>query len=286
MAKTKEAKARETRQARVTKVVWGLLLITMGVLFTLHNLGKINMAAAAKFAAGRAVDGKTGTRWSSVFSDPQWITIDLGVPAEITRVKLNWQTAYATEYRIEVSDDDASWKTVLEVTDGDGGIDDHTVSAKGRYVRMSGTKRATPWGYSLLEFDVYGSLGSAQGLPATAARASDDPLSRGKPATSSSIEDWNWSPWFTYWPLLLVASGLPPLLAPKDGGDQVWGLVLSGSGVFLQLRNLEVTSWGFDEILPILLILGGVLLVIQSWRHMNGAEARPDGEAGDSASAP
>jgi beta-glucosidase len=31
-----------------------------------------------------------------------------------------------------------------------------TVSGSGRYVRMYGTARATPYGYSLWEFQVYG----------------------------------------------------------------------------------------------------------------------------------
>src|SRR5450759_2116874 len=44
--------------------------------------------------AVNATDGNTGTRWSSAFSDPQWIRIDLGATANITQVVLNWETAY------------------------------------------------------------------------------------------------------------------------------------------------------------------------------------------------
>ena len=32
----------------------------------------------ASFPASAAVDGNTGTRWSSAFSDPQWLEVDLG----------------------------------------------------------------------------------------------------------------------------------------------------------------------------------------------------------------
>ncbi len=42
-----------------------------------------------------AVDGNTGTRWSSAFSDPQWIQVDLGATATIDQVVLNWEPAYA-----------------------------------------------------------------------------------------------------------------------------------------------------------------------------------------------
>ncbi|MGH8922389.1 MAG: discoidin domain-containing protein, partial [Actinomycetes bacterium] len=35
--------------------------------------------------ASAAVDGNTGTRWSSQFSDPQWIRVDLGGSATISQ---------------------------------------------------------------------------------------------------------------------------------------------------------------------------------------------------------
>src|SRR3954451_10748317 len=37
-----------------------------------------------------AVDGNPGTRWSSAFADPQWIQIDLGAAATLSRVVLRW----------------------------------------------------------------------------------------------------------------------------------------------------------------------------------------------------
>src|SRR5688572_20248270 len=38
--------------------------------------------------AAAAVDGNAGTRWSSQFSDPQWIRVDLGASAAIDQVRL------------------------------------------------------------------------------------------------------------------------------------------------------------------------------------------------------
>ena len=35
--------------------------------------------------ASAAVDGNTGSRWSSAFSDPQWLQVDLGATATISR---------------------------------------------------------------------------------------------------------------------------------------------------------------------------------------------------------
>ena len=40
----------------------------------------------AAYPASDAVDGNTGTRWSSAFSDPQWLQVDLGATATITQV--------------------------------------------------------------------------------------------------------------------------------------------------------------------------------------------------------
>ncbi|MBN1893685.1 glycoside hydrolase family 3 C-terminal domain-containing protein [bacterium] len=108
---------------------------------------------------GMAVDGDMSTRWSSAFSDPQWIKLDLGEATAIDQVLLFWETAYAKEYKIQVSNDGLGWTTQADVTAGDGGIDRLDIRASGRYVRMLGIKRATEWGYSLWEFQVLASSG-------------------------------------------------------------------------------------------------------------------------------
>jgi hypothetical protein len=106
--------------------------------------------------AERAVDGNTSTRWGSQFSDPQWIRVDLGAPLPITRVVLRWEGAYGRAYQLQVSDDGSNWTQAFSTTTGDGGVDDVTLDATARYVRMLGTQRTTQWGYSLWEFEIYG----------------------------------------------------------------------------------------------------------------------------------
>ncbi|MFH8626333.1 glycosyl hydrolase family 8 [Streptomyces vietnamensis] len=109
------------------------------------------------FGPGLAVDGSTATRWASLEGvDPQWIRIDLGADHTISRVKLDWEAAYGKAYRIQTSSDGTTWTDVYSTTAGDGATDDLTVSGRGRYVRMYGTGRGTPYGYSLWEFEVYG----------------------------------------------------------------------------------------------------------------------------------
>ncbi|MER6272269.1 discoidin domain-containing protein [Streptomyces sp900105755] len=126
---------------------------------TLLSQGKAATASSeenAGTAAGNAVDGNTGTRWSSGFTDDQWLQVDLGATAQVNQVVLNWETAYGKDYKVQISADGSNWTDLQSVTGGDGGTDTLTVSGQGRYVRMLGVHRATQWGYSLWEFLVFG----------------------------------------------------------------------------------------------------------------------------------
>ncbi|WP_250033383.1 DUF1996 domain-containing protein [Paractinoplanes maris] len=110
--------------------------------------------------AAAAVDGNTTTRWGSAWSDPQWLRVDLGGTATIGQVKLTWEAAYAKAFQIQTSPDGTTWSTVYSTTTAGGGSQTLSVTGSGRYVRMYGTQRATGYGYSLYEFQVYGTLTS------------------------------------------------------------------------------------------------------------------------------
>ncbi|WP_256107841.1 discoidin domain-containing protein [Streptomyces sp. ODS05-4] len=113
--------------------------------------------------AAAAVDGDAGTRWSSAAADPQWLQVDLGASASVERVVLRWETAYAKAFRIQLSADGTNWTDAYATTTATGGTQSLAVSGSGRYVRMLGTARATQWGYSLWEFQVYGTTGGGGG---------------------------------------------------------------------------------------------------------------------------
>ncbi len=104
----------------------------------------------------KAVDGFYTTRWSSQFSDPQFIAVDLGEVYEIDKVVLFWETAYGKSYVIQTSIDSVSWTPAAGVSNGDGGIDIIPLTERARFVRMYGFQRGTQWGYSLYEFEIYG----------------------------------------------------------------------------------------------------------------------------------
>ncbi len=115
---------------------------------------------SASLRAQNAFDGDPATRWASAEgTDPQWIQVDLGGTATVSRVALDWEAAYATAYRVEISADGSTWTRLAGETAGNGGTDDFTgLTGKGRHLRVYGTARGTSYGYSLHEVEVYGTL--------------------------------------------------------------------------------------------------------------------------------
>ena len=132
---------------------------------------------SAALAASLAVDGSASTRWASAFSDNEWLYVDLLQPYQLTQVVLRWEAAYARGFEVQTSLDAQSWTTGYATGAGAGGIDNLLVSGLARYVRVLGQRRATPYGYSLYELEVYGT--SALGLrrgPASVAQVRPNPF--------------------------------------------------------------------------------------------------------------
>ncbi|MFD7731512.1 discoidin domain-containing protein [Kitasatospora phosalacinea] len=152
---------------------------------TLLSQGRPVTASSTENAgtpASAAVDGDNGTRWSSAAADPQWIQVDLGSAQALSQVVLRWETAYAKAYQVQVSADGANWTSVYSTTTGTGGTETLNVTGTGRYVRVYGTQRATAYGYSLWEFQVYGAATAPSSCGASNA-------AQGRPATASSAEN-------------------------------------------------------------------------------------------------
>jgi biopolymer transport protein ExbD len=119
-------------------------------------LGKTATASSANQPATRAIDGDGNTRWESASTDNQQITVDLGSVQTIDRIRLSWENAYGKDFTIQLSNDNAAWTTVATVTGNATTYNDFTnLATAGRYVRMAGTARATSYGYSLYEFEVF-----------------------------------------------------------------------------------------------------------------------------------
>jgi F5/8 type C domain-containing protein/glycosyl hydrolase family 64 (putative beta-1,3-glucanase) len=216
---------RKTRTIAVTTAVLLVAALAVAVQWpanaagTLLSQGKPTVASTVENAgtpASAAVDGNTGTRWSSQFSDPQWLRVDLGATATIDQVVLNWEAAYATAFQIQVSADAATWSTIYSTATGTGGTQTLAVSGTGRYVRMNGTARATPYGYSLWEFQVYGTLVGGGCGTANAAQ--------GRPATASTVEN-------ATFPASAAVDGNPGTRWSSQFSDPQWIQVDLGSSL-------------------------------------------------------
>ncbi|MFF0965576.1 chitosanase [Streptomyces sp. NPDC003703] len=168
----------------------------------LNRPTKTSSTESTSYSGAKAVDGDPATRWASKEgSDPQWIQVDLGADTDINRVKLTWEDAYAKAYTVQTSKDGSSWSTVYSTTSGDGGTDDLTVSGKGRYVRVNGTKRATSYGYSLYGFEVYGKAGSATTPPVESGADLTDPAKKEiamELVSSAENSSLDWKAQYTY----------------------------------------------------------------------------------------
>jgi beta-glucanase (GH16 family) len=127
------------------------------------------------------------TRWASDWNTSRWVGADLGATSRITQIDLYWESAFAVDYRIQVSADNTNWSTVYQPsaaqvaarranigTPGSStGLHDTIPLASpvsGRYVRMLGVERRSfynpapstaQFGYSLYEFQVWGTGGTA-----------------------------------------------------------------------------------------------------------------------------
>ncbi|WP_436533956.1 discoidin domain-containing protein [Actinoplanes sp. HUAS TT8] len=128
---------------------------TAGANLALRGVCTASGSESAAWLPRYACDGDPETRWSSAFSDTQWLRADLGRVWQLTGVTLVWERSYGASYRLETSLDGKTWTRLYTTTNGQGGTEE--IPAKGavaRFVRLVGVKRISEYGYSLVEFDI------------------------------------------------------------------------------------------------------------------------------------
>jgi hypothetical protein len=103
--------------------------------------------------AKATIDGDLTTRWSSNYTDNQWISFDFGTPKVLSKIIIFWEQAFAVDYDILISSDNQSWQPLMSLKDKHGGIDEiEFAPIKTRYVKILGIKRVNPeWGISIWE---------------------------------------------------------------------------------------------------------------------------------------
>ena len=114
---------------------------------------------SSSYAAAQATDGSVASSWHSVpgTTDRQWIYVDLGQRYSISRVRLTWDAAYASEYTIQSLVSTNNWATIYQTSAGNGAVDDiRGLSFVGRQIRIFATKRGSSIrNYGLKEIEIY-----------------------------------------------------------------------------------------------------------------------------------
>ncbi|MBD8497827.1 discoidin domain-containing protein [Paenibacillus arenosi] len=124
------------------------------------------------FPANHVVNGNSSTRWSSEFSEPQWLCIDLEERVAVSHVVVQWEYSFATKYEIQVSDDSETWVTIsTKEKERREGEEEVEVSeevivchGEGRYVRILMLERETTYGFSIWNVNVYGQKVESESL--------------------------------------------------------------------------------------------------------------------------
>jgi glucose/arabinose dehydrogenase len=135
------------------------------------DLGLARPAAASSSESSsrtpdKANDGDSTTRWSSGFADGQWWQVDLGSTRQVDTMSLNWEAAYASSYKIQVSTDGSTFADAATVSNNAPGWKTTTFTpVSARYVRVLGVTRATQWGISFWDAQVFGGAGPANSPP-------------------------------------------------------------------------------------------------------------------------
>jgi Beta-1,3-glucanase/Putative Ig domain/F5/8 type C domain len=158
--------------------------------------------------------------------------VDLGSVQSICRVTLYWETAYGKAFQIQTSTDNATWTPIFSTTTGTGGTQTLTVSGSGRYIRMYGTARGTPYGYSLFEFQVFAGNGGGGSDIVTVNNPGSQTSTVGT-AVSQQITATDSAAGQT---LTYTASGLPAGLSISSGG------LISGTPTTASTSTVTVTA--------------------------------------------
>jgi cysteine-rich repeat protein len=113
----------------------------------------------SNWSPDKAIDGDFQSRWSSAFTDDEWLAVDLGAPTLIYAVWVHWEDAFAEDYDLQVADSlSGPWRTVVEMRDSDGHVDIlDGLEELTQYFRVLCLERARDnYGNSIWELEVHG----------------------------------------------------------------------------------------------------------------------------------
>ncbi len=115
-------------------------------------------ATASSGNAALAIDGNDGTRWESSQTDDETWTLDMGQKRIFNTIKILWEGAYCKEFALTYSNDGESWSplyTETNLTQAGWQTIELGENVTAQYIKYHGTLRATGWGQSFFEFQVF-----------------------------------------------------------------------------------------------------------------------------------
>lgn len=118
------------------------------------------------FGPWSAVDGKLYTRWNSAAwtksdgKEEQHFQLAWNTPQTFSTLRILWGETRAVKYVVEISDDGKEWKSMKEISDGKGTLDQFTFPlTTAKYLRIRGTQgTGGRWiisAYSIREIEVF-----------------------------------------------------------------------------------------------------------------------------------
>jgi hypothetical protein len=116
------------------------------------------LTSTSGFPASSAIDGTTSTKWTSTSHDIDSIYVDLGTTYDVCKIAINWDAAgYGKDFDLKTSLDGVNWTTVSSVRGNTALYNESNGTVTARYVNMRGITRGTANGYSITEFQIFGS---------------------------------------------------------------------------------------------------------------------------------
>jgi hypothetical protein len=124
----------------------------------LNRFSYASCSESASYLPSKGNDGNTTTRWSSCqnTSNP-WYNIDLGASRTINKITIRWESAYCTQFQINISSDNSSWTTYGAYTSSGGNQTLNFSNLSTRYISLYCVAKVNPaWGMSVWEWEIYG----------------------------------------------------------------------------------------------------------------------------------
>ena len=141
----------------------------------------------------RAIDGDITTRWSTGASQAngQWFQVDMGATNTFYQIVLDAGSSsgdYPRGYRVNVSNDGSNWGSAVATGTGSSQVTTILFATNSaRFIRVTQTGSTSGW-WSIHEFNVYGTRGTAPMVPTgLAAFAGDGRVALGWSASANAL---------------------------------------------------------------------------------------------------